>query len=109
MLRTQLRYLELILEHGTFVAAARQAGVSQPAVSKAITELQRTLGVRLFERSGHRFVPNVQAYRVVHAATRFQAELDALRETPGDARDDHSTTDGAALRILMDDEDTPKP
>ncbi|EPZ16427.1 hypothetical protein M622_12790 [Thauera terpenica 58Eu] len=99
MLRTQLRYLELILEHGTFVAAARQAGVSQPAVSKAITELQRTLGVRLFERSGHRFVPNVQAYRVVHAATRFQAELDALRETPGDARDDHSTTDGAALRI----------
>ena len=59
MLRTQLRYLELILEHGTFVAAARQAGVSQPAVSKAITELQR----RFLKDADGRVDPNGRTWR----------------------------------------------
>ncbi|HRQ59220.1 MAG TPA: LysR family transcriptional regulator [Azoarcus taiwanensis] len=99
MFKTPLRYLELILEHGTFAAAARQAGVSQPAVSKAITELQKTLGVRLFEKSGHRLVPNAQAYRAVQAAVRFQTELDALRANPDEALAGSTGAEVPALRI----------
>lgn len=99
MLKTQLRYLELILEHGTFAATAHQAGVSQPAVSKAITELQKTLGVRLFEKCGHRLVPNAQAYQAVNAAVRFQTELDSLRANLDDARDCSTGEEVPALRI----------
>ena len=36
---------------GSFTAAARELGVSQPAVSQNISELEKTLGVQLFERS----------------------------------------------------------
>ena len=35
----------------SFTAAARELGVSQPAISQNISELERTLAVQLFERS----------------------------------------------------------
>lgn len=44
------RYLLAVGEAGSFSAAARQLGVSQPTVSRRIVELERRLGVTLFER-----------------------------------------------------------
>ncbi len=99
MYKSQLRYLELILQHGSFASAAQHAGVTQPAVSKAVAELQKSLGVKLFEKSGQRLVPNAQAYRAVQAAVRFQAELDALSAEPGSSRDGSIGADVTALRI----------
>ena len=40
-----------VIDTGSFSAAARQLQVGQPAVSKAIAELERALGVRLVSRS----------------------------------------------------------
>lgn len=51
----QLRELEYFLdvvETGSISGAARKRWVSQPAVSKSISGMERTLGTRLFERSG---------------------------------------------------------
>tara|TARA_X000001316_G_C917423_1_gene31649 strand:+ start:165 stop:1085 length:921 start_codon:yes stop_codon:yes gene_type:complete len=46
----QLEYLVTISELGTFNAAATQLGVSQPALSSQIKEMEYSLRTRLFER-----------------------------------------------------------
>jgi len=40
-----------VLECGNFTAAAYKLGISQPAVSQNIAELEKQLGVQLMERS----------------------------------------------------------
>ncbi|MCR5760138.1 MAG: LysR family transcriptional regulator [Bacteroidales bacterium] len=39
------------MEYSSFTAAASSLGLTQPAVSQSIAELEKTLGVQLFERS----------------------------------------------------------
>lgn len=47
----RLRVFKTVCELGSFTAAARELGVTQPAVSQNITELERQLGgIRLLER-----------------------------------------------------------
>ena len=51
--RLKLRHLHVlraVVEHGSMMKAAEQLAVSQPVVSKAIADLEQTLGVRLLER-----------------------------------------------------------
>lgn len=51
--RIKLRDLHILLavaEHGSMAKASSRLSVSHPVVSKAILELERTLGVRLFDR-----------------------------------------------------------
>ncbi|RYF64513.1 MAG: LysR family transcriptional regulator, partial [Comamonadaceae bacterium] len=47
-----LHYLRLVVEHGSFAAAALAGGVTQPAISHGIRQLQRSFDVPLFERQG---------------------------------------------------------
>lgn len=52
--RLKLRDLEVlmaVIETGTMGKASKRLGISQPAVSKAIVELEDTLGVRLLDRN----------------------------------------------------------
>lgn len=48
----QLRTFSLVVLTGSFSAAADQLGLSQPAVSMQVRQLERRLGVRLLERVG---------------------------------------------------------
>ena len=52
-----LQYFIAAAECGSFSKAARQLGVSIPAVAKLIGALERDLGVALFERSPHGLSP----------------------------------------------------
>ena len=45
-----IRYAVAVEEHGHFGRAARQLGVSQPALSRAVQALETELGVAIFER-----------------------------------------------------------
>ena len=47
----RLRVFDTVARCGSFTAAARELGISQPAVSQNIAELEKTLGVTLFERT----------------------------------------------------------
>jgi LysR family transcriptional regulator, hydrogen peroxide-inducible genes activator len=47
----QLRYAQMIAEHGSFVEAANRCGVTQPTLSNGIAQLERELGTRLFVRT----------------------------------------------------------
>jgi DNA-binding transcriptional LysR family regulator len=46
-----LHVLTTVTQFGSMAAAARQLNTSQPAISRSIAELEKTLGVRLFDRN----------------------------------------------------------
>ena len=46
----RLRVFERVARLGSFTAAAKELGVSQPAVSQHIAEIEKFTGVKLFDR-----------------------------------------------------------
>jgi molybdate transport repressor ModE-like protein len=66
----QLRLVRAIADTGSLSAAARQLGLSQPAVSQQVRRMERRLGTALVERAG-RGVRLTEAGRVLarHAGT----------------------------------------
>lgn len=48
---SRLEIFASVVRNGSFTAAARELGISQPAVSQNIGELERLAGAPLFERS----------------------------------------------------------
>ncbi|MDP9862338.1 MULTISPECIES: LysR family transcriptional regulator [Streptosporangium] len=73
----QLRYVVATAEHRTMTDAARSLYIAQPALSRAIRDLERELGMTLFARSGRGVVVTAQGRRVVKLA---REALDAVRE-----------------------------
>lgn len=73
-----LHYLRLVVEHGGFGAAARAAGVSQPAVSHAMQVLERDLGTPLFTRAGRNRQPTEAALRIARQAAAVQQQIGEL-------------------------------
>lgn len=87
--RIKLRHIACFLEvaaRGGFGRAAEALALTQPAVSKAIGELEETLGVTLFERGrgGAVLTPHGDAFRMHAAAAR--AALTRGLETIAEAR-----------------------
>lgn len=77
-----LDYLRLVVEQGSFAAAARAAGVSQPAVSQALQRLQAAVGAPLLQRQGRRSVPTPYARRLASGASGLARQVAALHEAP---------------------------
>jgi DNA-binding transcriptional LysR family regulator len=78
--RISLRHLHIFLtvtQRGSMAQAAAQLGVSQPAVSEVIAELERTLGVPLFERSTRGVKPTMYARAMMD---RSVAAFDELKQ-----------------------------
>lgn len=76
--RLRLRDLYTLLavaDAGTMVKAAAQLGVSQPAVSKAIAELEQTVGFRLLDRTKNGLVPTDYGRVLLRRATVVFDEL----------------------------------
>ncbi|MDL4777826.1 MULTISPECIES: LysR family transcriptional regulator [Thermomonosporaceae] len=71
----QLRYVVATADHGTMTSAAQALYVAQPALSRAVRELERELGVELFARSGRGVVLTPVGERVVREA---RVALDAV-------------------------------
>ena len=82
----QLRDVLAVAERGSLRAAARQLGVAQPALTRSIQELERELGVPLFERQpkgvivtsmGKLFIRRANA--VWNELRRAQEEIDQIK------------------------------
>jgi DNA-binding transcriptional LysR family regulator len=56
--------LRAVITAGTVTAAAYKLGVSQPAVSRMLAQLEANMGVILFERRGSRLRPTAEALRL---------------------------------------------
>jgi DNA-binding transcriptional LysR family regulator len=78
--RIRLRDLHVLLavaEHGGVAKAASHLAISHPVVSKTVTDLERTLGVRLFDRSAR----GVELTTYGHALLRWGISVfDVMRQ-----------------------------
>jgi DNA-binding transcriptional LysR family regulator len=94
-----LGYLVAAIDHPTWAAAADSLGVSQSALSQGLGELQRRLGVELFERRGRRQIQHPRAEPVIEHARRVLAQTSDLAEWARRVR----SGAGGRLRIGMID------
>ena len=73
----ELQVLSAVVEYGSMVKAAGQLGMSQPAVSAAIANLEVALGVRLLDRSPRGIEPTIYAKALLK---RGRIAFDELRQ-----------------------------
>ncbi len=78
MILRQIEAFQAVIEQGTFSSAAAVIRISQPTVSKLIQNLERTLGYKLFQRTGSRVVPTPRALALYHEVHRAWRGLDRL-------------------------------
>ena len=71
----QLRLVMAIVEGGSMVRAAEAIGLTQPAVTKAVRDLERDLGVELFARGNRGVTPTVYGEALVRHARCVLAQL----------------------------------
>jgi aminoethylphosphonate catabolism LysR family transcriptional regulator len=98
MTPSQLRAFHLVAESGSFSAAARQSGLSQPNLSGQVTALERAYGVRLFDRRGRSVLPT-ETGRQLHGVT---TRLFALQDEAQALLEGEQTLTRGHLRIAAD-------
>ena len=76
MTPSQLRAFHLVAESGSFSAAARDSGLSQPNLSGQVTALEKAYGVRLFDRRGRQVVPTDTGRQLQGITARLFAAQD---------------------------------
>lgn len=73
---SDLRVLMSVVEDGSMSKAAKRLGTSQPAISRAIADLEYSLGVRLLDRGPQGIVPTPYGRALIK---RSVAVFDELR------------------------------
>ena len=74
----QLEYAVAVADHRHFGRAAEAVRVSQPGLSGQIQQLERRLGVRLFERSGREVALTSAGAEIVERGRRLLRDADDL-------------------------------
>jgi len=79
MSATQIRAFLAVAQHGSFSAAARAMGLSQPTLTAHVQALERHHKIELFHRKGQRVEPTSVGQRLLPIARQISAlELDAF-------------------------------
>lgn len=94
-----LRLLALVASTGSIGAAARAAGLSQPAVSAALHRLERATGIRLVTRSPRGSLLTEAGARVAEASGDVLAEADRFEATVREIRGTTRLRVAASLTI----------
>ncbi len=97
----QLKYLRLVVEKGSFALAAKEAGVSQPAITMAMQSLEREWDVVLFEKSGRQKVPTEAALSAAKRAADLHGQLEALAKPVWKTDEWNSGREAAVLKVGM--------
>lgn len=72
----QLKAFERIARLGSFHAAAKHLGITQPSISQRIRELEASLGVTLFTRNGPRVAMTAEGHALIEYAERALSAAD---------------------------------
>ena len=72
----EMEILVAAIDRGGLTAAAERLSLTPSAVSKAITRLERRLGVKLLERTTRRIVPTAEGQAFCEAARRIIGAID---------------------------------
>jgi DNA-binding transcriptional LysR family regulator len=87
-----------VVEQQSFAAAARQLGLSQPAVGMQIRGLEKQLGMRLIARIGPRCVPTEAGVELLKHAHNINGAVSAALESISQ----YNTSDAVRLRLGVD-------
>ncbi len=80
MFDRRLTHVVAVAEHGSFTAAAGHVGVTQSAVTKSISDLERELGYLIFHRTARGVMVTEEGRHFVERAARLLTEAkDLLR------------------------------
>jgi DNA-binding transcriptional LysR family regulator len=79
----QLITFATVVEHGGFTEAASRLGLTQPAVSMQIRNLEERYGVRLVERVGKRALPTAAGRDLLPFIRRMRDEVEAASAAMG--------------------------
>ncbi|MBU6282327.1 LysR family transcriptional regulator [bacterium] len=93
----QWRHLLAVAEHGSFVRAAAAVGLSQPALSRSIQNLERELGAPMFDRTSSGSVPTDLGRLTIARArdlVRMADDLDREARTRREVESGHVTVGG---------------
>ncbi|MBE0530955.1 MAG: LysR family transcriptional regulator [Rhodospirillales bacterium] len=75
-----LKTFVMVIEHGSFSAAAERLDLSQPAVSLQIRQLEKRLGVPLIERVGRKARPTAAGAELLAHAGPIEAAVSSALE-----------------------------
>jgi DNA-binding transcriptional LysR family regulator len=92
-----MRALNAVIDEGSFAAAAKQLGLSQPAISQAIGELERAYEVQLFERRGRHLIPTALCLELAPLA----GEMRRLEEAATSVLQKRGRLQSGLLRIAI--------
>src|SRR5215468_8711593 len=76
--RVKLRHLQILMavaKSGSMAKAADSLAISHPVISKAIAELEQTLGVHLFDRGSQGVEPTLYGRALVRCGVAVFDEL----------------------------------
>lgn len=76
----QLRLVTTIAQVGSMVRAGEAVGMSQPAVTKAVRDLEQIFGVTLFGRGNRGVTPTIYGEALVHHAQGVLTQLEHAAE-----------------------------
>ena len=74
----QLLYVREAARAETWSEAARRLGVTQPALSQGVAEVERRLGVKLFDRRARHRTPTPELHEVLTVAEQILSGIDDL-------------------------------
>ena len=77
---SQLRYFNAVAQHGSFSAAARALGMTQPGLTKAVCRLESSLDCRLFRRLARGVALTEQGRALLRHANQLNVQLLDARE-----------------------------
>ncbi|WP_374622282.1 LysR substrate-binding domain-containing protein [Devosia sp.] len=83
----QIETYQAVMTYGTASKAAEVLGMSQPAVSKAIMTLERSIGFKLFDREKGRMIPSAEGQLFFREVQTSLAGLAKLRSAAARIRD----------------------
>lgn len=81
-----LRALGFVIAEGTLAAAAQKMYLSEPAVSRLISELESDIGLTLFSRDKRQLVPTEEGLRFYREAVRILENVDQIPQIAADIR-----------------------
>ncbi|MFB5945631.1 hydrogen peroxide-inducible genes activator [Albibacterium profundi] len=88
MTLVQLEYIIAVDTYKSFVLAAEKSFVTQPTLSMQIQKLEKSLGVRIFDRSKQPIVPTDIGAVVINQARNVLKERDKIKELISETQDE---------------------
>lgn len=78
---SELAFFSLLVQQGSLARAARELGLTGPAVSRRLAQLEQRLGVRLLTRTTRRMSLTPEGELYLAESRRILGEIEALEQT----------------------------